>query len=111
MRKIILAVALVLVLGMYAYAQTIAGEPVSLSLSANMITTRPANGYDGIVRIGRADNVLTASGNVVIVINATRVTADTAVWHWGSKEIELNGGSVRIELPGPVTAIRIGHHR
>jgi lipopolysaccharide assembly outer membrane protein LptD (OstA) len=108
MGKMLLSIALVSGLGMYAYAQTTARPPVSLSLHANTITTRPASGEDGIVRIGRADSVVTASGNIVIVINGTRVTADTAVWHWGSKVIELAGGSVRIELPAQPNSIEIG---
>ena len=48
--------------------------------------------------------VVTASGNVVIVINGIRVTADTAVWHLGAMKIELGDG-VHLELPARPTSI------
>jgi lipopolysaccharide assembly outer membrane protein LptD (OstA) len=98
-------------LGAYVYAQTPSEQRLSLSFVADIITTVPVNGYDGIVRIGRADNVLTASGNVVILVNRTRLTADAATWHWGAREIELNGGIVRVELPNRPTSISIGRAR
>ena len=68
------------------------------------MTNRPANGYDGIVRVGRPDMVVTASGNLVIVINGIRVMADTAVWHRGAMKIELGDG-VHLELPARPTSI------
>jgi len=78
---------------------------------ADTITSGPVNGYDSIVRVGRADIVITASGNVVVVINGTRVTADRAIWHWGSMEVELDDGSVRLELPSRPTSIQIRLNR
>ena len=104
MRRIILAATLVSACGAYAFAQTVP-NPVSLSFTADTIRVRPAFGYDGIVREGKADNILTATGNVIVVVNDMRLTSNTAAWHWDSKEIELAGG-VRIELPAVPTSLR-----
>ena len=107
MRKMLLSLALVSGMGMFAYAQTATAPRLSLSatspafslsLWADTMTDRPANGYDGIVRVGRPAMVVTASGNVVIVMNGIQLFADTAVWHQGSTDIELGGG-VHVELP------------
>jgi hypothetical protein len=110
-RKALLAVAVITGLGVYAYAQTTAKPQLSLSFVADSVTRRPAFGYDGVVREGPADDILTASGNVVVRVNDVRMTADTAVWHWGSREIELAGGSVRIELPIAPTSIHFENRR
>ena len=88
MRKVLLAVALVAGVGVYVYAQTAATPRLLLSFVADSVTQGPAFGYDGIVRQGPADNIVTASGNVVVVINDLRMTTETAVWHWGSREGE-----------------------
>ena len=106
MRTTLLAFALVSGLGVYVYAQSAANPRVSLSFTANSISVRPASGYDGIVREGKADNILTARGNVVIVINDIRLTTETAVWHWDATRIELAGGTASIDLPGAPTSIR-----
>jgi lipopolysaccharide assembly outer membrane protein LptD (OstA) len=74
------------------------------------VTRRPAFGYDGIVREGPADNIVTASGNVVVLINDIRVTTDTALWHWDSTEIELAGG-VRVQLPRAPNAFHFENRR
>ena len=106
MRNIVIAVALVAGFGVYVYAQA---TPVSLSLEADTVQRLIPVQDIGVVKVGRADVPLTASGNVVIVINDTRVTADMAVWHSGSREIELNGGSVRIQLPAGPNSLRISN--
>ncbi len=80
---------------------------LSLEFSGDSLTTTPANGYDGVVREGPADNVVRASGNALVIINGTRISAESISWHWGSNEIELNGGSVRIALAMRPTAIKI----
>jgi lipopolysaccharide assembly outer membrane protein LptD (OstA) len=82
-------------------AQSTGSQTVSLSLTADTLSRTPKHGYDGVVRVGSAEHVITASGDVVIVINGTRVTADTFRWDRSSNVIELNGGSIRLELPAP----------
>ena len=92
-------VVLVIGLVVYGNAQT---QQDSLSIEADTITRLIPIEDIGVLKVGPADVPLTASGNVVLVINGVRVTGDLAVWRSGSKEIELNGGSVRIQLPpGP----------
>ena len=121
MRRILFA-AVVLGLGICTYAQSTApsrpylslaaaSPPPSFSMVADTITSGPVNGYDGVVRIEKADSVVTASGNVVIVLNEIRMTADLAVWHWGSTQVELDGGRVHLELPIRPTSIQIRSHR
>jgi hypothetical protein len=107
----ILAAAFVSGLGINAHAQTLASsESVSLSLTADNVDRRPVNGYDGIIREGRAAHVMTLTGNVVIEINGMRVTADMARYYSATRLIELGeGGRSRIEIPGRITAFSVGH--
>jgi hypothetical protein len=110
MRNIILAIAITLS-GAYAYAQNVMRPSVSLELRADVVTNTPVNGYDGIIRSGRAQYVTTATGNVVLVINGIQVTTDTAVWHVDSNEIELGSGGAVIRLPGYPTSLRVRYSR
>jgi len=110
MRIIVLIVTLVAGLGTYAYAQN-ADQVVDLSLEADSIISMPVNGYDGVVRPGRAEHILTASGNVVLILYGMLMRTDMVVWHRAKGVIELNGGSVRIELPGRVRSHRFVDRR
>jgi hypothetical protein len=107
MRRMILTLVFVTSIGAYAYAQTGMRPSVSLELLADVVTTTPVNGYDGVIRSGRAQHVTTASGNVLLVINGIQVTADTAVWYEESNEIALGSGGALMRLPGPPTSLRI----
>jgi hypothetical protein len=111
MRSMIVTIGFFCGVCAFAYAQPEVRPGVSLELVGDIVTTAPVDGYDGVVRSGRAQHVTTASGNVLIVINGVRVTADSAVWHQASNEIELAGGGVRIQLPGNPTSLRIRQTR
>ena len=110
MRKIVVAVTLASGLGISSFAQT-ADQPVSISVEADSIQRLISVQEIGIVKDGPANLPLTAKGNVVIVLNGIRITADSAVWDRASRQIELNGGSARIDLPGPATFLRIANRR
>jgi hypothetical protein len=104
----LLVLVLLLVIGaFYAYAQggrvsiRTTQDGVSVSLEANSAERLIPVQDIGVVKQGRANIPLTLSGNVVLVMNGIRITADSAVYQFGSNVIELNGGSVRIELPRP----------
>lgn len=106
----LLVVVVVLAIGVfYAYAQiqTTVNQPVSISLQADYVQRLIPVQDIGVIKEGKANLPLTLSGNVVIVVNGMRITADSAVVNFGSNLIELNGGSVRIELPGSPTSIGI----
>jgi hypothetical protein len=111
----ILSVALVSGFVVSGYAQTptqASPESVSLSLTADSVDTRPLHGYDGVARPGPAEQVTTLSGNVEILINGMRVTADHAVWYWQTNTIELGRGDVtRIQFPGRIRAFRVAPRR
>src|SRR5882672_1554922 len=99
MRNVSLMLAFLIGIGGYVYAQNTTRPSLSLELTGDIVTTTPVNGYDGVIRTGRAQYVTTASGNVLIVINGIQVTADSAVWRQDTNEIELAGGRARIQLP------------
>ena len=111
MRNLSLMLACLIGIGGYVYAQNTTRSSLSLELTGDIVTTAPVSGYDGVIRSGRAQYVTTATGNVLIVINGIQVTADSAVWHQGSNEIELAGGGARIQLPGYPTSLRVRHTR
>ena len=114
MRRIMLAVAVLGVLGISTdgQAQAPSDNGVSLSIMGDSVDRRPLHGYDGVIRPGRAENVTTATGNVVVIINGVRITTDRAEWHSGSNAIDIGrNGAARIELPGRISSLRIGVHR
>ena len=86
---------------MHAYAQTDT-RPVKIAIHANSIE-RPTDGVD--LGTDKEKLPISASGNVSIEINGVLVKADSAFWIPGSHTIELNGGSVRVELPSRSTAV------
>lgn len=112
-------VVVVLAIGVfYAYAQggdrvsiqtrqPAVGGPVSISLEADSAQRLIPVQDISVIKEGPANLPLTLSGNVVIVVNGMRITSESAVYHFGSNVIELNGGSVRIELPASPTSIGI----
>jgi hypothetical protein len=113
-RRLILAIATLVVLGIGVYGQVprTSNDGVSLALMADSIDRKPVHGYDGVIRTGRAETLTTAIGNVVIIVNGVRVTTDQAAWHSGSHVIEVGRNSAaRIELPGRVTGLYVGTHR
>src|SRR5687767_10440604 len=96
MRKITVGVFLVSCCGISGSAQTIDRLMTALKVEANSIqfleSTQP-----------RGQLIL--SGDVVISVNGVRITGDSAIVPIGSRVIELNGGSSRIELPSFPTSI------
>jgi hypothetical protein len=106
MRKAFLAAVLLTCLVIAPYAQTVRESRLLLSLVADSVETTPVFGYDGIVREGPAQNIVTAAGKAVIRINDIEMAADRAAWRWGSREIELTSGnvSVWVGLPSPPNA-------
>jgi hypothetical protein len=60
-----------------------------------------------VIKQGKAEVPLIMSGGVVIVVNGVRITAASAVYQYGSNVIELNGGSVRVELPTSPSSISV----
>jgi hypothetical protein len=108
-RTVIVAATLLAVVGVGVYGQQgIPGDTVSLSLIGDSIDRRPVNGYDGIIRTGPAEDVMTVTGNVVVIINGVRIKSDTAVWHPAANAIDIGrGGAARIDLPGRVSSLRI----
>ena len=105
MRNIFLALALAMGFVATAFAQT--GDlPLMTALFADADTVQTTDDSPGV----RA--ALNLSGNVLLVVNGVRITADSAVVGFGSSVIELNGGSVKIEMPKYPTSIRLGdRHR
>jgi hypothetical protein len=107
MRHIILVAGLVLASRTPGFAQTASQGPLSVTVEADTITRLIPVEATGLAKAGPANLALTAFGNVVIIINGLRVTADTAVWRRETHEIELNGGSVRVHLPRNMAAFSI----
>jgi hypothetical protein len=106
----LLVVILVLVIGVfYAYAQiqTTVNQPVSISLQADSVERLIPVQDIGVIKEGKANLPLTLSGGVMIVVNGVRITAASAVYQYGSNVIELNGGSVRVELPASPGSIGV----
>jgi hypothetical protein len=104
MRYIVLVGVLVSALGVVGQGQT---TPVSLRIEADTISRLIPVEDIGVIKPGPANLPLTATGNVVIQVNDLRITADMAVWRSGSNEIELNGGSARVQLPSAPTSLGI----
>jgi hypothetical protein len=102
MRKVFVAAALVTAFGIYTFAQTTEKPRLLLSIVAGAIERRPVFGYDGILREGPAQNVVTAVGSAVININDIQMTAEKAVWRWGSREVELTTGKVSVSVGLPM---------
>jgi hypothetical protein len=95
MRRIVLAAVVAFGLGISVSAQTVDRLLTALKFEANLtqhVESGPSRG-------------LILSGDVAILVNGVRITADSAVVPFGSNVIELNGGSVRIELPSAPTSI------
>jgi lipopolysaccharide assembly outer membrane protein LptD (OstA) len=92
MKKALVCVAILLICAIGAVAQK--PPKPSLSISALKIERTPDGGT-------------TFSGNVVIIINGVRVTADKAV-HWEQRnEIVLADGGVRLTLVDGLGGLRI----
>ena len=96
MRKIALGVVLLSGLGISGSAQTVDRLMTALKVEADSIQ---------FVESAQPRGHLILSGNVVISVNGVRITGDSAVVPIGSRTIELNGGSARIELPSFPTSI------
>jgi lipopolysaccharide export system protein LptA len=96
MRKIALGVFLVSGLEISGSAQTVDRLMTALKVEADSIQ---------FLESGQPGGQLILSGDVVISVNGVRLTADAAVVPLGSKIIELNGGSARVELPSFPTSI------
>jgi hypothetical protein len=96
MRKAFFAVVLLTHLVTVPHAQTVRESRLLLSLVADSVETKPVFGYDGILREGPAQNIVTTAGKAVIRINDIEMTADRAAWRWGSREIELTSGNVSL---------------
>ena len=113
MRKVFVAAALVTAFGIYSFAQTTEKPRLLLSIVADSVERRPVSGYDGIIREGTAQNVVTAVVNGVVNINDIQMTADKAVWLWGSRDVELTTGdvSMRVVLPMAPNAFHFQHRR
>lgn len=103
--------ALTIVLLTLAPGSHAQGPAVSVSLEADNITRLIPVQDIGVIKEGRSIVPWTASGNVTLTVNEMRITADSAVWHSSSTEIALNGGSVRIQLPGRASSVRIINKR
>src|SRR5688572_3931523 len=96
MRKIVFAVVIASALGMSSFAQS--PQQSALHIEADSIQQLIPVQDIGVMKEGPANLPLTVSGNVVIVSDGYRITADSAVWHRRENRIELNGGSAQIEL-------------
>jgi|SRR5688572_24243615 hypothetical protein len=106
MQKIVLALVLTSGFVATAFAQT--GDiplMTALFVDAETVQEMPNATTDAVQGTRGA---LRLSGNVLLVVNGVRITADSAVVGFGSPMIELNGGSVRIEMPRYPTSIRLG---
>ena len=107
MKKFMLAITLSASFGMYALAQTTDPRQTAISIEADSIQQLIPVQDIGVIKNGPANLPLTAFGNVVVVIEGLRITADSAVWHQHENRLELNGGSVQIELPRRPTSLRL----
>ena len=107
MRNALLVVAFVSGFALYAYAQTTQPTADALTIEADTISRLIPVQDIGAIKAGRPNVPFTATGNVVIAVNGMRVTADMAVWHTVSNQLELNSGSARIELPDKPTGFGI----
>jgi hypothetical protein len=96
MRKIVLGVVLMSGLGISGSAQTVDRLMTALKVEADSIQ---------FLESAQPGGQLILSGDVVISVNGVRVIGDSAVVRLGSRMIELNGGSARIELPSFPTSI------
>ena len=107
MKKFMLAVTLAASFGVYALAQTTDTQQSAISIEADSIQRLIPVQDIGVIKEGPANVPLTASGNVVVVVEGLRITTDSAVWHQRENRLELNGGSVQIELPRRPTSFRL----
>ena len=107
MKTFMLAITLAASFGMYALAQTIDTRQPAISIEADSIQRLIHVQDIGVIKEGPANLPLTASGNVVVVVEGLRITANSAVWHQRENRIELNGGSAQIELPRRPTSFRL----
>ena len=107
MKKFMLAITLAASFGMYVLAQTADTQQPAISIEADSIQQLIPVQDIGVIKKGPANLPLTASGNVVVVVEGLRITANSAVWHQHENRIELNGGSVQIELPRRPTSLRL----
>ena len=96
MRRIVIAVIVASGLGISVFAQTVDRLLTALKFEANSVQR---------IESGISRGQLILSGDVAILVNGVRITADSAVVPFGSNVIELNGGSARIELPSAPTSI------
>ena len=105
MRNVLLALVLTAGLVATAFAQT--GDlPLMTALFADADSVQTTDDSPG------TRGAMNLSGNVVLVVNGVRITADSATVGFGSSVIELNGGAVRVELPKYPSSIRLGErHR
>jgi hypothetical protein len=105
MRTVLFTIASVMILLLFIQIPT--AEPaLSLYIWGSSIERMP-------LPEGRAGaEIIRASGNVVITTTGgQRVTAESLVWISDSHVIDLNGGSARVELPGPPTSVHIEQYR
>ena len=101
MRNVLLA--LVLTSGFVATAFGQTGDlPLMTALFVDADTVETTDDSPGV------RSTMSLSGNVLLVVNGVRITADSAVVGFGSPVIELNGGSARIEMPKYPSSIRLG---
>src|SRR5687768_10384108 len=105
MKKFMLVITLAASFGMYALAQT-TDPPAAISIEADSIQRLIPVQDIGVIKVGPASLPLTASGKVVVVIDGVRIMADSAVRYQRENRLELNGGSVQIELPRRPTSLR-----
>jgi lipopolysaccharide assembly outer membrane protein LptD (OstA) len=111
MKKLVLTLSTVtvacLLWNAYVFAQLPNPQPSAISIEADSIERLIPVQEIGVIKDGPANIPLTASGNVVVVIEGIRITANSAVWHQRENRIELNGGSVQLELPRQPTSFRL----
>lgn len=95
MRKMCLAIAVVSGFGVYGYAQAVTsvlwqhgGMVVSSPTSSMAIRAQTIEKGRGWVKL---------SGNVAVTTSDSRITADEAVFHPSTNEVELSG-HVRVSL-------------
>jgi hypothetical protein len=101
MRNVLLA--LVLTSGVVATAFARTGDlPLMTALFVDADAVQTVSDSSGL------RGTMNLSGNVLLIVNGVRITADSAVVGFGSSVIELNGGSARIEMPKYPTSIRLG---
>lgn len=96
-----------LLLNAFAFAQQANPPQSAISIEADSIQQLIPVQEIGVLKEGPANIPITASGNVVVVVEGVRVTANSAVWHRRENRIELNGGSVQLELPRQPTSFRL----